>query len=342
MAISDINGATKEEMIKLLTDRDIVPEATLSSMREQARTFNKILKEGGSSNINTGDDNTVGSEKTTTIINNYYQSAIPSTSSSSSVHSWGLKFSGSSDVRDFILRIEELSRCRKVELSSVVTSFSDLLEGRALSWFRTIFDDSLSWSTLKKLLISRFDVCTNQTEALKALFAMKQKFNQPIVEYVEDVQLANLRLDVPLSEEQLVDLVCDSLQPKYALAIAYFSEKSLSTLVSVCSKFEKLSVDKPAPHFNSSPRGTFQKTSYSNRVHYSQPPTQVQGSYSPRPTYNEASFSPRASSSSSSFNNKKAFNCFYCKEQGHTKQFCQKLKRDSLKHNDANKYNSKN
>lgn len=339
MAISDVNGATKEEMIKLLTDRGIVPETTLASMREQARSFNKTLKDGGASNMNVGDDSMVSPENTGTIINNYYQSVNPSTSSSSSVHSWGLKFSGSSDVRDFILRIEELSRCRKVELSSVVTSFPDLLEGRALSWFRTIFNDSLSWSILKNLLISRFDVCTNQTEALKTLFAMKQKSNQAIVEYVEDVQLANLRLDVPLSEEQLVDLVCDSLQPKYAVAIAYFSEKNLSALVRVCSKFDKLSVDKPVSHFNQSSRVSFPKTSYSHRGHDSQQsyPPQAQGSYSHRATYNQASFSPRTSS-----DNKKSFNCFYCKEQGHTKQFCQKWKRDSLKNNYANKYNSKN
>lgn len=357
MAISDINGLSKEEMIKVLTERNIVPEGTLSSMREQARSFNKNLKEGDTSDINIGGDNsgstqntTTGNnnitnfEKPTTVTNNYYQSVI---TSSSSVHSWGLKFSGSTDVRDFILRIEEISRSRNVELSSVVTSFSDLLEGRALAWYRTIFDDSLTWSTLKKILIARFDVCTNQTEALKALFAMKQKFSQAIVEYVEDVQLANLRLDVPLSEEQLVDLVCDSLQPKYALAIAYFSEKSLSALVSVCTKFDKLSVDKPVPHFNASPKPNFSKSSYSsysNRAHYSQQPCppQAQGSHTPRGSSNQASFSPRASSSNSSFNSKKTFNCFYCKEQGHTKKYCEKWKKDSLNQNAAHKFNSKN
>lgn len=354
MAISDINGLTKEEMIQVLTERNIVPEGTLASMREQARSFNKSLKEGDSSDNNIGGDNsgstqnnTTGNnnvtnfEKPTTVTNNYYQSVI---SSSSSVHSWGLKFSGSSDVRDFILRIEEISRSRNVELSSVVTSFSDLLEGRALAWYRTIFDDSLTWPILKKLLIARFDVCSNQTEALKALFAMKQKFNQAIVEYVEDIQLANLRLDVPLSEEQLVDLVCDSLQPKYALAIAYFSEKSLSALVSVCTKFDKLSVDKPVPHFNASPRPNFPKPSYSNRAHYPQPscPPQAQGSYTPRGSFNQASFSPRASSSNSSFNSKKTFSCFYCKEQGHTKKYCEKWKKDSFKQNAAHKFSSKN
>lgn len=294
MAISNINGATKEEMIQMLSEVNITPEPTLSAMREQARIYNKSLKQSSSDSPQQNEGNSDNASQTTNIVNNYYQSINTNTS----VHSWGIKFSGSSDVRDFIQRVEELSRCRHIELSSVVTSFADLLEGKALSWYRTIYKDSLSWPDLRNLLVARFDRCINQTEALKALFAMKQKFNQSVVDYVDEIKLANLRLDVHLTEEQLVDLVSDSLLPKYALAIAYFAEKDLSSLVNVCRRFEKHSVDKPLPHFTS-PQATSSSSTHS-----------------------------------SSSNSRKTLNCFYCKAQGHTKPFCRKWKFDSQKNYD--------
>lgn len=320
MAIPNINGATKEELTKILEGVNVVPDPTLAAMRDQARAYNRKFKQTTDATSDHEDVDNQVSNKTTNIVNNYYTNNVQSPT----IHNWGVKFSGSSDIRDFVLRVEELARCRRIELSFVVTAFPDLLEGRALSWFRTIFKETLTWPELKGLLLQRFDKNANQTEALKALLTMKQQYNQSVVDYVEDVQLANLRLNLPLPEDQITDLVCNSLLPKYAVVIAYFDDKNIESLVNVCKRFER---SLTLSDGSDSKANDFKKTT----------------SFKPYRQNNSSSTSTATSTLTSSTStpfNKSKFRCSFCNAQGHTKPFCRKWKSESQRNSDKRRDDS--
>lgn len=145
---------------------------------------------------------------------------------------------------------------------------------------------------------------------------MKQKYNQTVVDYVEDVQLANMRLNVPLPEEQIVDLVCNSLLPKYAIVIAYFDDKNIESLVNVCKRFERSlpltdSMDSKANYFKKKPPFYNSQPAASSTSHTS--------------TSHTPSSSPLTSSHSPPFNKNKV-RCTFCNTPGHTWNFCRKRK----------------
>ncbi|RVE39953.1 hypothetical protein evm_015397 [Chilo suppressalis] len=74
------------------------------------------------------------------------------------LNSFNLKYDGSTCVRNFIERLEEIRHAREIPQSRMLTAFSDLLEDSALIWYRSNKDNFNSYSDLLINLREDFDI----------------------------------------------------------------------------------------------------------------------------------------------------------------------------------------
>lgn len=167
------------------------------------------------------------------------------------VHKWDIKFSGKKGTLsavDFINRVNDYQVSKHVTDEELFSSFSDLLEGDAYTWFRALRNlgprAPCTWTDLKgKLLIDyeknlqdfMFDlehsirVCV-QTEDVSVIvfFALiEEKF----------VQLCTFKL---ISQDEQVRIIRRNLLPAYREALAFQSFATVDDLKMACKQLEEI------------------------------------------------------------------------------------------------------
>lgn len=214
--IPNINGASKEVLIKELKDRNIDPSSTSHELRLQARAYNKGIKMPAISEV---DSESSDSELDDTTIKKAHiikqTKIIYRDSHSNNVDGWKLKYDGKSSVREFLLLIEEKCRTKNFNHDHLVRVFPDFLEGLALLWFRSIYTQDLKWDDLSKLLIRQFEANDLQTDLKIQLFNMTQPKGMSVLEFTLRMKSLNNMLEAKLPEIELLRLAKKALLPMY-------------------------------------------------------------------------------------------------------------------------------
>lgn len=214
--IANINNASKEELITELTLRHIVPKSSFEELRKQARDFNKSHKEttskdGGYEKLDTDSEGEMQGKHTiikkTTII--YKEPTV------TNVDNWKLRFDGKSNVREFLLLLNEKCRTRNISHENLLRVFPELLDGLALLWYRSIYREDLEWEELSHLLIKQFEPNDLQTDLKIKLFNMRQPKDMSVLEFTLNMKALNNMLDAKLPENELLKLAKKALSPKY-------------------------------------------------------------------------------------------------------------------------------
>lgn len=72
------------------------------------------------------------------LLNEHIRKNLPYTTKLPDLKRSKINYSGKTCVREFITQIEEYLLCKNFDENFLVGSFSDLLSGTALKWFRSV------------------------------------------------------------------------------------------------------------------------------------------------------------------------------------------------------------
>lgn len=152
--------------------------------------------------------------------------------------SLNLKFDGTSCVRVFIERLEELRQARGISEQLALVAFSDLLEKSALCWFRSNKNSFKTYSDLLAGLREDFDIPDLDYKLTKEIRARTQAKTESIVAYLSIMQGMISRLTKPLSEEEQLDIIMHNIRPEYMREMALLDISSIKQLQIYGKKLE--------------------------------------------------------------------------------------------------------
>jgi hypothetical protein len=267
--ISNIERANSAMLAKQLRERGIRPARALQSLRAQARNFNANLNLAQSSSVVSTPrrmpnyENLSEAPELTTIPENRIcqQISLPPSAQnqaqenfvpcppntvyvvrdqSCGVANWRISFDGSSgsDVRNFLMRIDELCESRRFPRSELPRVFTELLSGEALTWFRQSCRNVSDWNSLRKLLIDRFDDPSRQWQRKLSIVNLKQEINEPASSFIGRVLYENGTLTNPFLPVDVLTTLRQGLLPKYSPAVLAAGSDTIKGLEKACREFD--------------------------------------------------------------------------------------------------------
>lgn len=160
------------------------------------------------------------------------------------IANWRIKFSGGSaslPVDSFIYRVEALTKqtlCGDFEI--LCRSASALFEGKASDWYwrfhRTVRE--VHWTDLCKALREQYRDSRTDIDYRELIRDRKQKPNEPFDNFYESVIDLVDRLDRPLDDKTLVEILRRNLQPDIQHEILNMTISSVSQLREICRRRE--------------------------------------------------------------------------------------------------------
>lgn len=136
----------------------------------------------------------------------------------SPVHTWNLKFTGSRSgmsVNAFVERVEEFRIARGVTEDELNHSIVDLLDGRALTWFRSVRSTFGSWREFIEGLRREFLPLDYEFELWKEIRARVQGVNERIGEFFSCMINLFNRLPTAPSEAEKLAILRRNIAPYF-------------------------------------------------------------------------------------------------------------------------------
>lgn len=154
------------------------------------------------------------------------------------LNSFNLKFDGTSCVRVFVERLEELRQARNVSEEHMLVAFSDLLDKAALHWYRNNKSNFHSYTQLLKGLREDFDIPDLDYKLRIEIMQRTQSRTESIVGYLSTMQGMFSRLTTPMKSEEQLDILMHNIRPEYMKELALHKIDSILTLKQLCKQLE--------------------------------------------------------------------------------------------------------
>jgi hypothetical protein len=154
------------------------------------------------------------------------------------INSLNLKFKGDTCVRAFLLRLEELRIARKVTEDQILRGFPEILEGPALSWFRSNRSKYLTYREVIKALREDFDIPDLDHLLLNEIRSRTQANSETIVFFVSTVLGMFERLNRDLPESEKLDILIRNIRPEYSRDLALHDIQTIEQLKILCKRIE--------------------------------------------------------------------------------------------------------
>jgi hypothetical protein len=152
-----------------------------------------------------------------------------------------LKYSGKSCVRSFIQRAEELVVSRGMSKDKLLTFAYEIFTDDALHWFRCIKDRVETWDDLVKLLRQDFSQADYDYRLLAEIRMRTQGEQENISIYISIMHGMFSRLNKPLSEEDMLEIILHNIRPTYASVLASSPNIiSINSLRDLCRSYENI------------------------------------------------------------------------------------------------------
>lgn len=149
-----------------------------------------------------------------------------------------LKYDGTSCVRVFIERLEELRCARNISEEHLLLAFPDLLESSALYWYRSNKSNFSNYSQLLKSLRDDFDIPDLDYKLKNEIRKRTQSRTETIVVYISIMQGMFSRLSTPIAEREQLDILLHNVRPEYIKELALHKITTIEELKSYCKKLE--------------------------------------------------------------------------------------------------------
>lgn len=154
-------------------------------------------------------------------------------------YKWDITFQGGHKgptVMQFLERVHELRMTRNVSLSELYFSAADLLQGPALSWYRSIKYSVGSWAELEAKLKATFLPPDYEESLLDEIRAKKQKDDEPAILYISTIRGLFARLTMPPSEKEQLRMIRRNLQPTIAQHLVLVPLETYEDLECYCQR----------------------------------------------------------------------------------------------------------
>lgn len=192
-------------------------------------------------------DNVVRFDRSSLNLNISQVSAGPSVSQSLNlassvsvpVYKWGLTFDGTSSIKAFLERVNEMSISRNVSEDQLFNSCFDLFEGVALTWYRANRDSFLSWGDIVSALKKDFLPPYYDEALLDQIKARCQGRNESVTIFVSIMQNLFSKLSEPPAKKDQLLIIRRNLLTRYVHALALQDVNDISQLVNLCKRFDE-------------------------------------------------------------------------------------------------------
>jgi hypothetical protein len=154
------------------------------------------------------------------------------------LNSLNLKFDGTTCVRVFIERLEELRQARNISEDHILSAFSDLLDNSALHWFRSNKDTIDTYKQLIKCLKNDFDIPDLDYKLRSEIRQRTQAKNETIVVYLSTMQGMFSRLTHALSDSEQLEILMHNIRPEYMKELALHNIPTIDKLKFYCKQLE--------------------------------------------------------------------------------------------------------
>lgn len=168
------------------------------------------------------------------------------TAHSSSIRDSGIKFTGEPNtlgVNAFLERILEIKEARGLTEEQLFKTVSDLFEGKALVWFRSMKHIIKDWSTLCAYLKDEFLPSDYNDRLWEIIKKRTQGETESISIYVAYMSNLFSRLTVPVSDSAKLKIIRKNLLPYYQEKIILLEIDTLDSLIKFGKKLEECKVN---------------------------------------------------------------------------------------------------
>lgn len=152
--------------------------------------------------------------------------------------SLNLKYDGTTCVRSFIERLEELRQARGISADRALIAFTDLLDKSALHWFRSYKQTFTSYKHVLARLREDFDIPDLDYRLTQEIRSRTQAKQETIIIYLSIMQGMFNRLSRPLSNEEQLEILMHNIRPEYMKEMALLDINSIKDLLLYGKKLE--------------------------------------------------------------------------------------------------------
>lgn len=271
---------------------------------EYKQEYTRILKELSSKFSDKGsvDKTPVGGafeESTSAKVEGHQLSQVHC--SKVNVSKWGLKFDGTTDVRSFLERVDELCSANNVPVSKIFAAASELFSEQALLWFRGIKNQVTSWHELRELLMEEFDPVDYEYRLMGEIRARTQGADEPVHIYFAIMSCMFNRLSCPPTEREKLEILLHNIRPSFSEQLALIEINSTQELKAKCRILE----------------AARQRSEF-----FAEPARAAARTLNPSFNYKSTKAKPNLSAVSTVPQERQKFVCFKCKEPGHSYKEC--------------------
>ena len=224
-------------------------------------------------------------------------------STASSVFKWGIKFNGEAaeeSVAEVLQRIEELRVSRGVSKDDLFCAVTDLLEGSALSWYRSVRNSITSWDDFVLRLKAEFQPLDYENDLWNEIFHRVQGPDERVGTYFSCMINLFSRLSTSTTESQRLNVIRRNLAPYYLNHLGTSVIKTVDELSVACKQLEE------------------------NRYHAMRNSTNQRSSRVVEPTYAYKKSKPQYSGRVRNVSALSNLVCWNCRETGHLSFKCDK------------------
>lgn len=164
--------------------------------------------------------------------------AIKVNESVSAIHKLGISFNGTTCVKTFLQRLDELCRSRHISESRLFNSAAELFTDEALCWYRGNHTEVNDWGELRDLLLEEYLPTDYDHRLMQEIRSRTQGSDESIVNYLSIMQNYFIRLSKPLSEEDKLNIVLYNIRPCYTSQLALNPADSWVDLKRKCRLIE--------------------------------------------------------------------------------------------------------
>lgn len=146
------------------------------------------------------------------------------------VHKWNLRYDGSSCVREFLERVEELALSRSVSNNLLFVGAFELFEGIALDWLRVNHSSFKTWEELVAGLINEFEVLDYDHRLVAQLRSTFQLPKESLGTFITRILIINKRLNKKLPDADILEILLSNMLPRYIQKLALSPISDIATL----------------------------------------------------------------------------------------------------------------
>lgn len=159
------------------------------------------------------------------------------------IYKWNINFGGHNDpqnILDFLDKVDDLRESRGVTSEELFTSAHDLFSNEASKWLRAIKKTIFTWDELVLKLKKEFLPSDFEYQMTQQLRNRKQGVNEDISSFIMDIEFMYRRIDVNVSERDIINQILRNLNPFFASHIALDDYPNLTLLRERCKKVQEL------------------------------------------------------------------------------------------------------